>query len=634
MMEVLAHRGPDGAATWLEDAVGLGHLMLYATPESLHERQPCVSASGNLVLVADVRLDNRDDLVRTLRPPRRHDGPVTDAELILAAYERWGEACPEQLIGDFAFALWDAGAQRLFCARDPFGVKPFYYHHTPGRLFAFGSELRALLELDEVEGRPNDVRLADHLLVPVRQDASQTHFEGIYSILPAHSLTVDATGVRERRYWDLDPKHELRLSSDAAYAEGLRAHFTEAVRCRLRSAFPVGAMLSGGIDSSSIVGVAAQLRRQEGGPRLHTFTALFTGIPQCDERPYVDAVLKRHDAEAHFFNGDDQSPLGEIDQLQDVVGRPVSGGNLFINWNLYRTAREHGVRVLMEGFDGDTVISHGLGYFFELRNAGRWIRLVREVKALAETLGEPWRPAVMSWIKAPLYTRLGLVALQRSLRRRRPARTGTAAPWRYGVNPAFVQRVADHLDLFPEKPATERQNHYELLMRPYMSFIMGDLYDPVAAACAVDVRFPFFDRRLVEYCLSLPPEQKLQGGWSRLVMRRAMEGILPPEIQWRGAKSNYEPAFQRGLLTFERERLQRLVRSNTGDVARYVDLAQLDAIYRKILSEEATQRERVFLWKSLSLALWLQRLETPINRATSLSVEVMRSSAREPTGTV
>src|SRR5690606_12608309 len=100
----------------------------------------------------------------------------------------------------------------------------------PGRLFAFGSELRALLELDEVEGRPNDVRLADHLLVPVRQDASQTHFEGIYSILPAHSLTVDATGVRERRYWDLDPKHELRLSSDAAYAEGLRAHFTEAVR--------------------------------------------------------------------------------------------------------------------------------------------------------------------------------------------------------------------------------------------------------------------------------------------------------------------------------------------------------------------------------------------------------------------
>ncbi len=145
MVDILAHRGPDGADIWCEGNIGLGHRMLWTTPESLMEKQPLVDRTGNLVLTADARIDNRGELISALR---LNDSPVekiTDSALILAAYAEWGNQCPEKLIGDFAFAIWDKRKQVLFCARDHMGVKPFYYYYEPGKFFAFASEIKGLL---------------------------------------------------------------------------------------------------------------------------------------------------------------------------------------------------------------------------------------------------------------------------------------------------------------------------------------------------------------------------------------------------------------------------------------------------------------------------------------------------------
>ena len=163
MLTSLAHRGPDGTGVWCEGPAGLGHLMLWTTPESLLERLPLVSPGGHLVLTADARIDNRADLIRTLALGGRPAEALTDSHLILAAYEKWGERCPEHLLGDFAFALWDARQHRLFCARDHMGVKPLYYYKSP-RLFACASELKALFYLPEVPRRVNDMRVVDHLI--------------------------------------------------------------------------------------------------------------------------------------------------------------------------------------------------------------------------------------------------------------------------------------------------------------------------------------------------------------------------------------------------------------------------------------------------------------------------------------
>ena len=237
--------------------MGLCHLRLCITPESLHEHLPMPDAAQNLVLTADARIDNRDELINELAIAETGHRVVTDSELILAAYARWGEGCPERLVGDFAFAIWDGRNQTLFCARDHFGVKPFYYHRS-GRFFAFASEIRALLRLKAISGRVNETKVAD-FLGRTELDPTTTFYQDLLQLPAAHSMVIGHERSAIRCYWALDGSRELRLKSDDEYHEAFRAHFTRAVRDHVRSAYPIGSLLSGGLDSSSIVAVAKKV---------------------------------------------------------------------------------------------------------------------------------------------------------------------------------------------------------------------------------------------------------------------------------------------------------------------------------------------------------------------------------------
>ena len=237
--------------------MGLCHLRLCITPESLHEHLPMPDAAQNLVLTADARIDNRDELINELAIAETGHRVVTDSELILAAYARWGEGCPERLVGDFAFAIWDGRNQTLFCARDHFGVKPFYYHRS-GRFFAFASEIRALLRLKAISGRVNETKVAD-FLGRTELDPTTTFYQDLLQLPAAHSMVIGHERSAIRCYWALDGSRELRLKSDDEYDEAFRAHFTRAVRDHVRSAYPIGSLLSGGLDSSSIVAVAKKV---------------------------------------------------------------------------------------------------------------------------------------------------------------------------------------------------------------------------------------------------------------------------------------------------------------------------------------------------------------------------------------
>ena len=181
MVDILAHRGPDGADIWSEGSVGFGHRMLWTTPESLLEKLPLVNQRGDLVITADARIDNREELIAALSLAECRFEKITDSHLILAAYEKWGETCPEHLLGDFAFAIWDKRNQMLFCARDHFGVRPFYYHHCPRRMFAFASEIKALLCLSEVPNRLNEVRVGAYLEVML-EDKIITFYGDIFRL--------------------------------------------------------------------------------------------------------------------------------------------------------------------------------------------------------------------------------------------------------------------------------------------------------------------------------------------------------------------------------------------------------------------------------------------------------------------
>ena len=605
MLERATHRGPDGAGVWNERAAGLAHRMLWTTPESLREKLPLANKTEDLILTADVRIDNRDELIAALDFNGRPKNEITDSELILASYEKWGDHCPEKLLGDFAFAIWDRRRQVLFCARDHFGVKPFYYHYRSGRIFVFASEIKVLLCLPEVPRRLNEVRVADYLdSVLLLADKSITFYQDILRLPPGHCLIVGDEGIRLQPYWALDPSRELRLGSDEEYAEAFRELFTEAVRCRLRSAYPIGAMLSGGLDSSSIVCVARQLLAQNGNGRVQTFSAIFDDLPQCDERPFIDAVLAQGELEPHFVQADRADPLAELDRVFWHQDEAFYGPNLYMHWALYRAAHEQGVRILFDGFDGDTTVSHGIAYLPELARAWRWSALAAEVLGLSRNFNvSAWR---ILWHHAlqPLIPEPARDAWRLLRGRNQPQ-------WDPIINPQFAQRInlAERVAALKSelvKPRrSSREDHWSRLTNALTSYAL-EVADKAAAAFLISPQFPFFDKRLAEFCLALPAEQKIRQGWTRMVMRHAMANLLPGKVQWRGSKSNLSPMLTRGLLAHARGIVEEVILNNPKTIEAYVDTDVLRKAYDRYASRGASG-DALTVWKGVTLALWLRQ---------------------------
>jgi len=619
MQAALAHRGPDGAGAWHDGPAGLGQLMLHTTPESLNEHLPLLSRDGRLALTADARLDNRDELIAALDLRDRPAARLADSELILAAYERWGERCVERLLGDFAFAVWDRREQQLFCARDHMGVKPFYYYYSD-RLVAFASEIKGLLALPQVPRRLNEVCVADHLAL-LFEDPCITFYQDIVRLPAATTLLVTAAQQRTQRYWTLDPTYELRLGSDQEYAEAFRAIFSEAVRCRLASAYPVGALLSGGLDSSSIACTARDLLGAQGRDPLHTFSAVFPDLPESerrriDERVFRDTVLASGAFVAHEIRADQLSPMGDLARMHWHQDEAFFGPNLYIHWALHGAARQQGVRVLLDGTDGDTTVSHGWERLAELARRGRWWQLYQQADACARHYRSSrwWFIAQLGF--APLVPEPVTAAWQTLRGRRQP-------PWgdRSVIHPDFARRIglAERVAAFSRPTRnpwrSARQKHAAALSSPLLSSTL-ELADKVAAGCGIEARYPFFDRRLIEFCLSLPVEQKLHNGWDRIVMRRAMEGVLPPVVQWRKIKANLSPNFQLRLLACERERLEAVLHEHVPLVADFVDLAALRQAYQQYAGQpEQFNSEAIMVYTVANLALWLH--SKPLTRDLS-----------------
>ena len=620
MLDCLVHRGSNGAGIWNDGPIGLGHRLLWTTPESLEEKQPLSNRSGDLIITADARIDNREELIAALDMTGM-PGSITDSQLILVAYEKWGAMCLEHLLGDFAFAVWDKRTQALFCARDHFGVKPFYYHFLSGRFFVFASEIKALLCHPEVPRRLNELRVGEYL-ASMFDDKAITFYAGIVRLPPAHSLYVSRNGIQLRQYWSLDPSRELRLGSDDAYAEAFRELFTGAVRCRLRTAFPVGSMLSGGMDSSSVTCVARRFLAGDGDRRLLTFSAIFDEVTQCDERQFINAVLAQRNLEPHFIHGDQLSPLADLDQVLWHQDEAFYAPNLFLTWSLYGAAKKQGVRVLLDGFDGDTTVSHGEGYLNELAYAGRWFALAKEIRAFARVFNLSSRKLLWNYARHyrldPLISksraltsmlRVWQALLESILQRSNPSESRHS--WFATLNPRFAQCIGLEerrkalRGAGSNPPRTEREMHYRNLTWGVMPFTL-EVLEKAAAAFGIEPRFPFWDKRLVEFCLALPPQQKVHGGWTRIVLRRALRDILPVEIQWRGSKSNLGPNFEHGLLAYERQRMEDVILGESGIIDKYVNIDFLRDAYHRFKSGEK-ENDALTIWKAVSLALWLQR---------------------------
>lgn len=623
MVAALARRGPDGSGVWIGGASGLGHCMLQTTPESVWETLPLTNRTGDLVITADARIDNRNELMASLAVTGPGREGIGDAELILRAYEKWGEDCPAKLIGDFAFAVWDRRRQILFCARDHFGVKPFYYYRSD-QGFVFGSEPGAILCLKQVPRRINEARIADYLVGELEGiDKTCTFYRDIFRLPPARTLTLDGGRMSFRTYWSPDPSTEIRFGSDGEYVEAFRDVFFEAVRCRLRSASPPASMLSGGMDSSAIVGAARKLLAENGNGPLCTFSAVSADEAGCAETRAIRRVLRLDGLEA-FTIGPDQ-----LDRFtEELKYVPRHADNLFENRMavpqiMYIAARKQGIKVLLDGVDGDLVSSLGDGYLAYLLGAGMWRT------ALSEAIGysrfwsryepSPWRVLYRNGRSA--FIPPVLRKLRQRLRRRSSLECAVKDTV---ISPGFARSVglAGRLESMrknenPLRPGTVRAMQANTLNAAFITVAL-ERYDGVASAYSVEPRHPFFDKRLVEFCLALPWDQKVRRGCSKFILRSAMKGILPEKVRWRAGKEHVGLAFSRSILALEKGFLGRLIQSHLDRVGEYVNVAAVREIYQKYLTGEATD-DIFLLWDAATLALWLGRNEPrpAVNRAGS-----------------
>ena len=606
MRAALAAHGGDGSSTWTGSGTGLGQELKRITPEDLAERQPLMSRDGRLMLVSDGRIDNRRELSGELG--LAWESPqIPDSAFIMAAYERWGDDCPRQLIGSFSFAIWDEECKRLLLARSPFGAKTVFYHKA-GEFVAFATMPKAIFALAAVPRALNRQGIADMLvLVPPEPGASL--YEGISSLEPGHMLTADRQGCRVHRFWAPDLGKELRLRGDEEYEEAFTELFDRVVADQLRSIGPVGMLLSSGLDSTSVAAAAApQLAKRD--ERL----AAFTGAPMIgfrepnlpgwvlDEAPLAGAVAARYRNVDHLVVRAQGLFLDDLDRFFDAAEMPYTGTASRVWYEgIMAAAQRRDISVLLTGKCGNYTVSWpGTGLIRSLVSKGHSRRAWLEARAQAPDGG--MRSA------ARIFARGGLVS-------RLPAHTQLAITRRHyddpllsrqdwwsplsPINPEFAreQRVAERSRARDcDRWLLRRVDTPAARLRHLMDDVhhISGINGAYSALYGVDVRDPTGDARIAQFCLSLPEGQCSRQGVSRSLIRRAMADRLPAEIVT-GTRHGIDTADWFERLSGERaavhEELRLLDRSETARAV--LDLPRLRGLADSLGSPPADAYQRL-----------------------------------------
>ena len=469
--------------------------------------------------------------------------------------------------------------------------------------------------------RLNELRILDYLENSF-DDRAITFYKDIYRLPSASTLVVTRRHLKIAKYWSLDSKRELKLKSDEEYTEAFRDCFVRAVRVRMRSAFPIGSSLSGGLDSSSIACVARRINEsQPTGVPVHTFSLIFPSLPEqdlryIDERKYMQDVVALGGFQPHFIRADELSPMHDLKRVHQHLDEAHFASNLYLHWAMYDSANRAGVRVFLDGFDGDTTVSHGADYLRDLAISLRWTTLRREARFLAANMGCSPQRIIREFSLKPLCPGWVYRTWRKAHGRPDPMATdpiasGTFSAAQFKDRMGARKRVsATKNRRNPFRLLTERENHRASLEHAAYSCAL-ELSDKGSAAFAVEARYPFFDRRLIELCLSLPSRQKLGQGWPRLILRRAMSGYLPESVQWRFSKGNLGYNFHRQFFERDRSVLEDTLIHDVSGLTPYVDVSLMRKAYD---TYRTTPLQRISplsaglpnLFGAVNLAVWLR----------------------------
>lgn len=581
LTRLLEFRGPDGWDVWCDGAVGLGHTLLRTTNECPHERQPA-GLDGRFWITADARLDSRLDLIRELeRAERLVPDPVSDAELILYAYAVWGAECVGHLRGDFSFAIWDRIQKKLFCARDHFGIRPFYYSEI-GPVFLFSNTLNCLRAHPEVSDDLDEGAIGDFLLFGLNCDNATTVFRQIRRLPPAHALSVSTEGIRLTCYWSPPTDGRIRYDRAEEYVEHFQTLLQEAVADRMRTD-RVGILLSGGLDSSSVAAVAGELRAGSAGTKeLLAYTTIHDSLVQDSDCIHAYQVAEYLRIPIHCVSVDHLRPFERWDDPEVNWPEPVDDpflADLFEQFG--RIAVD--CRVALSGEGSDNLMYFQFWpYVKDLLRTGNWKRAAvilplylrrrssllpgvrRRIQGLFSK--EPAVPELPRWFAADFARRVDLEA-----------------------------RFKEWTNLPPVTPRhrTLPDAHASLSLPQWTQLFEQE--NSGVTRCPVEVCHPFLDLRIVNYLLSLPP---LPFIYDKTLLREAMKGRLPENIRLRPKTPLVNDPSERQLEKHGWDWLDQV--TWCGELGHYVDIASLSP-----LKGEKNANAIQSLMRPICLNFWL-----------------------------
>ncbi len=535
MQESLIHRAVDGHGTWHSDNLFLGHHKLVITQEQSIERLPF--EDDDLVITSDARIDNRDDLLSRLKNDLQDHRVLPDSCLILAAYRKWDEKCVDYLEGEFAFAIWNKRTHKLFCAVDHIGFRPLFYYDTSS-VFVFSSEMNGILAVKETPNLFNEASLIEYFFR--QSDLTKTHNEEIFALCGGNKLLVCNNRICVERYWNPQPLGKYHFKKDAEWAEGLRDLLFQSVSNHLRTNLQVGIGLSGGLDSSTVACIAAKILEKRNQP-LYAFSSVLPkdhrGIER-DERKYI-AIIGNHlkNLDQTFVEAREVGPFSNLEQTF-AIDETFPNAFHYMDQAILAAAKEKRVGVFLSGFGGDFFVSDkGNEVIYEL------------IKQLR--VGVVWR--LLDQLKHTEYKSYYTLFKSEFARHTKIGKSIISYRHRNQLNWQRDSMLAEEfLVKYRKSIDFDYISHPVSFMLDYiesgrMGRVMG-MWANRSSAYAMESAVPLFDKQINEFMFDVPIEQYLAGGHRRSLIRRAMEGILPPEIQWRKDKQPYTPDFHSRII--------------------------------------------------------------------------------------